>query len=60
VRKAHIGVVPGIEEYMQEFAAEKTSGPDGYLGDKGLISMGDVERARRKEIVMNLDNLKLN
>ena len=60
VKKAHITVVPGIEEFMQEFAAEKTSGPDGYLGDKGLISMGDVERARRKEIVMNLGNLKLN
>ena len=59
VKKAHIGVVPGIEEYMNEFAAEKASGPDGYLTDKGLIPMGDTERADRKKAVSTLANLKM-
>ena len=59
VKKAHIGVVPGLEEYMNEFAAEKASGPDGYLTDKGLIPMGDTERADRKKAVSTLANLKM-
>ena len=59
VKKAHIGVVPGIEEFMNEFASERTSGPDGYLTDKGLIPMGTVERKARDKMVASLGNLKL-
>ena len=44
---------------MNEFAAEKASGPDGYLTDKGLIPMGDTERADRKKAVSTLANLKM-
>ena len=39
VKKAHIGVVPGIEGYLAEFTSEKAWGDDGYLTDKGLIPM---------------------
>ncbi|NKC12601.1 MAG: phosphate ABC transporter substrate-binding protein [Gammaproteobacteria bacterium] len=44
VKKAHIGVVPGIQEFLTEFTAEKAWGSDGYLTDKGLIPMPDEER----------------
>lgn len=44
VKKAHVGVVPGLEEYVAEFTAERTWGEDGYLSDKGLIPMPDAER----------------
>ena len=59
VKKAHIGVVPGIEEFMNEFASERTSGPDGYLTDKGLIPMRTVERKARDKMVASLGNLKM-
>ena len=41
VKQAHIGVIPGIEEYVGEFTAERAWGPDGYLVDKGLIPLSD-------------------
>jgi phosphate transport system substrate-binding protein len=37
VKKAHIGVVPGIKEYVAEFTSNAAMGPNGYLKDVGLI-----------------------
>jgi phosphate transport system substrate-binding protein len=39
VKKAHLGVVPGIEGYLAEFSSEKAWGEEGYLGEKGMIPM---------------------
>lgn len=39
VKKAHVGVVPGIAEYATEFASEAAAGEEGYLVDKGLIPL---------------------
>jgi phosphate transport system substrate-binding protein len=44
VKKGHIGVIPGIEEYVAEFTSEKAAGPEGYLADKGLIALPDADR----------------
>jgi len=46
VKNAHVGTVPGMQEYIAEFTSEKAWGPDGYLTDKGLIPMPDAERKR--------------
>jgi phosphate transport system substrate-binding protein len=53
VKKAHIGVIPGIQEYLEEFTAEKTWGEDGYLADKGMIPMPDAERKKFRSDIMN-------
>ena len=37
VKKAHVGVVPGIQEYAQEFTGMGAMGPNGYLKSVGLI-----------------------
>ncbi len=39
MKKAHIGVVPGIDGYAAEFSSEKAWGEEGYLTDKGMIPM---------------------
>jgi phosphate transport system substrate-binding protein len=59
VKKAHIGVIPGMKTYLKEFTAERTWGEDGYLSEKGLIPMPDEERASFKASVKNLENLSL-
>ena len=46
VKNAHVGVVPGIKEYVSEFTADKAWGPDGYLADKGLIPLPDADRKK--------------
>ena len=47
VKQQHVGVVPGIAEYVAEFTSEKAWGDEGYLVDKGLIPLPEEPIARR-------------
>ena len=38
IKKAHIGVVPGVKEYAEFFVSDEIAGPDGPLADYGLVS----------------------
>jgi phosphate transport system substrate-binding protein len=44
VKNAHVGVIPGIEEYITEFTKESTWGPDGYLAEKAPIPLPESAR----------------
>ena len=44
VKKAHVGVVPGIEEYLAEFTSERAWGDEGYLSEKGMIPLSPETR----------------
>jgi phosphate transport system substrate-binding protein len=57
VKKAHIGSIPGIMEYLSEFTSEKAWGAEGYLSDKGLIPMPDDERSQTAKNVMELKTM---
>ena len=39
VKKAHIGVTPGLEQFVQEFMSEGSAGRGGYLQDRGLVPL---------------------
>jgi phosphate transport system substrate-binding protein len=56
---AHMGVIPGMEEYLDEFTSERAWGPDGYLADKGLIPMPTAERKQFSAAVKNKTRLNL-
>ncbi|MFC1335006.1 MAG: PstS family phosphate ABC transporter substrate-binding protein [gamma proteobacterium symbiont of Clathrolucina costata] len=59
VKKAHMGRIPGIENYLAEFTSDKAWGDDGYLADKGLIPMPVEERKAFKSDVETQTSLKL-
>lgn len=60
VKKAHVGAVPGIKEFVAEFVSDKAFGPEGYLADKGLIALPDADReAARKEALDLVANVKM-
>ncbi|MXN65982.1 phosphate ABC transporter substrate-binding protein [Stappia sp. GBMRC 2046] len=59
VKKEHVGVIPGIEEYVAEFTSEGTWGDEGYLADKGLIPLPDEKREEVSETTKNLTPLSL-
>ncbi len=59
VKKAHIGKVPGIAEFVAAFSSEKAWGDDGYLSDKGLIPMPDAERKAEAAKAKSLPDLVL-
>jgi phosphate transport system substrate-binding protein len=46
VKKSHVGVIPGIAEFLAEFTNEKAWGEEGYLSGKGLIPMPKEERKK--------------
>ncbi len=45
VKKAHIGKVPGLAEYVDLFLNDAMIGPDGILKTIGLVPLPDAERA---------------
>ena len=52
VKHQHIGVVPGVNEYMAEWT--KHWGNDGALSDAGMIPMPKSERDKYKAAMTNL------
>lgn len=50
---AHIGVTPGMQEFMEELSAEDAWGDDGYLAERGLIPMPPAERALFRAAIEN-------
>ena len=52
VKHQHIGVVPGMKEYMAEWT--KHWGDEGALSDAGMIPMPKAERAKYKAAMTNL------
>ena len=46
VKKAHIGVIPGLKEYSEFFVADEAAGPDGPLAEYGLVSDPELEKTQ--------------
>ena len=38
LKKAHIGVIPGLKEFAEFFVSDDVAGPDGPLSEYGLVS----------------------
>ncbi len=51
IKAAHIGVIPGLQEFASFFVADEVAGPNGPLAAYGLVS--DPELAATQAIVMN-------
>lgn len=43
IKNAHAGVIPGLQEFANEFMSEGAAGEEGYLVDKGLIPLPEDE-----------------
>ncbi|MGQ3486246.1 substrate-binding domain-containing protein [Roseovarius pacificus] len=55
VKKAHIGVIPGLKEYAQFFVADEIAGPGGPLSNYGLVAdpeLADTQTAVADETTM--------
>ena len=59
VKKAHVGVVPGIQEYVSEFTSNAAMGQNGYLKDVGLIVPPRAALMDLMEKAENMPNLTL-
>ena len=44
VKKAHIGVIPGLQEYVEFFISDEMTGPGSPLANYGLVPAPEAER----------------
>jgi phosphate transport system substrate-binding protein len=49
VKKAHLGVVPGLKEYVEFFLDDQMIGPEGPLASYGLVAAPDAERQTQRD-----------
>tara|TARA_A100001011_G_scaffold346111_1_gene382281 strand:- start:1045 stop:2067 length:1023 start_codon:yes stop_codon:yes gene_type:complete len=60
VKKAHIGTVPGIKEYLKEFTAKGTIGSKGYLTDIGLVPLDSKSYKKTRTSGTKLTTIQIN
>ena len=48
VKMAHIGVIPGLKEYVEFFLSDQMVGPDSPLAEYGLVSAPEEEREAQR------------
>lgn len=44
VKNAHRGVIPNLQEFVEEFVSEEAIGFGGYLSERGLVPLADATR----------------
>ncbi len=57
VKKQHVGVIPGLKEFVTEYASSKAIGEDGYLSKKGLIALPAAEAKASQKSATELANM---
>jgi len=50
VKKANIGVTPGLEAFLAEFMSDASAGKGGYLQDRGLVPLPADQLAAQRAI----------
>ena len=59
VKKQHIGVIPGIMEYVETFLSPAAQGEEGFLAEKGLIPLSGKELSDMRAAVKAQKVLKM-
>ncbi|MEQ3626578.1 MAG: substrate-binding domain-containing protein [Celeribacter sp.] len=55
IKKAHIGVIPGVKEFAEFFVSDEIAGPDGPLAEYGLVS--DPELAATQQLIADEETM---
>lgn len=50
VKKQHVGVTPGLEQFVMEFMSDASAGRGGYLQDRGLVPLPAADLAAQQTI----------
>jgi phosphate transport system substrate-binding protein len=53
VKNAHRGVIPNMQEFIEEFVSEDAMAADGYLAARGMVALADEEYERVAGDVMD-------
>jgi phosphate transport system substrate-binding protein len=56
-KNLHRNIISGFEEFIEEYMSENALAPDGYLAERGLVSLPDDEREQLRNNVLNSKKL---
>ena len=59
VKKSHIGIIPGIQEFMKEFTSQKAMGLRGYLADIGLVPLSSDKYKTTRSAALDLNTISI-
>ena len=54
VKKANVGVTPGLREFVEGFTSDAATGKGGYLQSRGLIPLPEADHAAQKVVAKDL------
>ena len=57
-KKQHVEVIPGMKEFIAEYISDKALGEDGYLADKGLVTLPGDQAEKTRAIAEALTVLR--
>lgn len=58
VKNAHRGVIPNLQEFVEEYTSEDAMGPGGYLSERGMVPLGDKKRAEEQKEAVEAVNME--
>ncbi|MGI9395829.1 MAG: substrate-binding domain-containing protein [Boseongicola sp.] len=53
VKNAHRGVIPNMNEFIEEYMTNDALEPGGYLSERGLVPLSDERRIELQDAVLN-------
>ena len=53
IKNAHRGVIANLAEFVEEYMSDDALGADGYLAERGLVTLSDEGRVALQDAVLN-------
>lgn len=58
VKNAHRGVIPNLNEFIEEYMSDDAIGDGGYLSERGLVPLAEDRRAELQDNVLNAASME--
>lgn len=52
VKNAHRGVIPNLQEFVEEYMSDAAMAPGGYLEERGMVPLPDARRTEVQAVVV--------
>ncbi|MBD3801664.1 MAG: substrate-binding domain-containing protein [Thioclava sp.] len=57
VKNAHRGVIPNLNEFIEEYMSDDALEAGGYLSERGLVALAEERRMELQDAVLNATNM---
>ncbi len=58
VKNAHRGVIPNLDEFLEEYMSDDALAADGYLAERGLVALADERREELQDAILDGQNME--